>query len=144
MVEDNPLLFYCCGLSRFFSGRSNAASGDVYIGNDSSYENSTGCNSKEEIGCDISSRSTINGYPYVTFPTLQTLLLFFILKPVGDMSQEEGTAADWLTGLSLDGGTPNVTDSLMGDQTASISITVTYAQNGTSESRTVRLTHFFS
>ena len=128
VVEQNPLLFYCCGLSRFFSGRSNPASGGVYIGS-----NSTSCNSEEEISCDISSGLTSDTF-MLPFYTTDTTFIFHS-STRWRMSQE-GTAADWITGLSLDGGNP-VTDSLMGDQTASI--TVTYAQNGTSESRTVRL-----
>ena len=128
VVEDNPLLFYCCGLSRFFSGGSNPASGDVYIGS-----NSTGCNSKKEVSCDISSRLPSDTL-MLPFYTTDTTFIFH--SPTRWSMSQEGTAADWITGLSLDGGTP-VTDSLMGDQTASI--TVTYAQNGTSESRTARL-----
>ena len=128
VVEDNPLLFYCCGLSRFFSGRSNPASGGVYIGS-----NSTSCNSEEDIGCDISSRLTSDTF-MLPFHTTDTT--FILHSPTSwRLSREEGTESNWITKLSS-GGTP-VTDSLMGDQTASI--TVTYAQNGTSESRTVRL-----
>ena len=135
VVEQNPLLFYCCGLSRFFSGRSNAASGDVYIGSDDSrYENSTSCNSEEEISCDISSRLTSDTF-MLPFYTTDTTFIFH--SPTRWRLSQEGTAADWITGLSLDGGSTNVTNNLMGDRTASI--TVTYAQNGTAESRTVRL-----
>ena len=136
VVEGNPLLFYCCGLSRFFSGRSNATSGDVYIGSDDSgLGNSTGCNSEEDISCDVSSRLPSDTF-MLPFHTTDTT---FILHSQTHwrLSREEGTEANWITGLSLDGGSTNVTDSLMGDQTASIA--VTYAQNGTSESRTARL-----
>ena len=129
VVEDNPLLFYCCGLSRFFSGRSNAALGSVHITN-----NSTSCNSEEEISCDISSRLTSDTF-MLPFYTTDTTFIFH--SPTRWRLSQEGTAADWITGLSLDGGSTNVTNNLMGDQTASI--TVTYAQNGTAESRTVRL-----
>ena len=135
VVEQNPSLFYCCGLSRFFSGRSNAASGDIYIGSmNNTNGNSTGCNSEEEISCDISSR-----LPSDTFmlPFYTTDTTFILHSPTRWRLSQEGTAADWITGLSLDGGSTNVTNNLMGDQTASI--TVTYAQNGTAESRTARL-----
>ena len=137
VVEQNPLLFYCCGLSRFFSGRSNAASGDVYIGSidNANLRNSTGCNSKKEISCDISSRLTSDT---LMLPFHTTDTTFILHSPTRwRLSREEGTEANWITGLSLDGGSTNVTDSLMGDQTASV--TVTYAQNGTAESRTARL-----
>ena len=129
VVEQNPSLFYCCGLSRFFSGGSNPASGDVYIGS-----NSTSCNSEEEISCDVSSRLPSDTL-MLPFYTTDTTFIFH--SPTRWSMSQEGTAADWITGLSLDGGSTNVTNNLMGDQTASI--TVTYAQNGTSESRTVRL-----
>ena len=129
VVEDNPLLFYCCGLSRFFSGRSNPASGSVHITN-----NSTSCNSEEEISCDISSRLPSDTF-MLPFHTTDTTFIFH--SPTRWRLSQEGTAADWITGLSLDGGSTNVTNNLMGDRTASI--TVTYAQNGTAESRTVRL-----
>ena len=127
VVEGNPLLFYCCGLSRFFSGRSNPASGGVYIGN-----NSTGCDSEEEISCDIFDQPLTDT---LRLPFHTTDTTFIIHSQTRWKLSQDGTEADWITGLSS-GGNP-VTDSLMGDQTASI--TVTYAQNGTAESRTARL-----
>ena len=136
VVEQNPSLFYCCGLSRFFSGRSNAASGDVYIGsiNNSNLRNSTGCNSKKEVSCDISDQPLTDT---LRLPFHTTDTTFIIHSQKRWKLSQDGTEADWITGLSSDGGSTNVTNNLMGDQTASI--TVTYAQNGTAESRTARL-----
>ena len=73
--------------------------------------NSTGCNSEEEISCDISSRLPSDTF-MLPFYTTDTTFMFH--SPTRWSMSQEGTAADWITGLSLDGGSTNVTNNLMG------------------------------
>ena len=129
-IQNNDSLSFCCGLSRVLLNESTTVSGNTTISG-----NALGCNDKEEINCDISFQPLIDTLMLSFQSTTTTFILHSPTR--WRLSREEGTAADWLTGLSLDGGSTSVTDDLMGEGTASI--TVTYAQNGNTESRMARL-----
>ena len=128
-IQNNALLGYCCGLSSFLPGGSHAVSGTITIGN-----NALGCNNEEEVNCDISSRllsDTLRVLPPSTDTT------FILYSPTRWKLSRLDTEADWLTGLSLDGGTTSVTNDLTGEGTAFINLS--YTQHLVIESRTVRL-----
>ena len=128
-IQNNPLLGYCCGLSRFLSGESNTISGTTIITN-----NALGCDNEEEINCDAGSRLSSDTLR-LPFDSISTT--FILYSPTRWKLSRLGTA-DWLTGLSLDGGSTSVANDLMGDGTTVINLS--YTQNDTSgESRTIRL-----
>ena len=128
-INNNPLLGYCCGLSRFFLEEGNTISGTTTITN-----NALGCNNEEEINCDADSRLSSDT---LRVPFTSTDTTFMLYSPTRWKLSRLGTA-DWITGLSLDGGSTSVANDLMGDGTTFINLS--YTQNDNSgESRTIHL-----
>ena len=127
-IRDNPLLGYCCGFSRIFLDES------IVSGSTTISSNALGCNSEEEINCDVSSR-LLSDTLRLPFDSIGTT--FILYSPTRWKVSRLGTTADWLTGLSSDGGSTNVPNDLMGDGTAVINLS--YTQNDVKAFRTVRL-----
>ena len=126
-IQSNRLLGYCCGFSRILLDES-IVSGTTTITN-----NALGCNNEEEISCDVSSRLLSDT---LRVPFTSTSITFMLYSPTRWKLSRLGTA-DWLTGLSLDGGSTSVPNDLMGDGTTVINLS--YTQNDVKASRTVRL-----
>ena len=126
VVEDNPLLLYCCGLSRFFSGGSNEVSGGIYINN-----NSTGCSSDGQANCNPFLSLSVDSIT-VASSSLETS--FTLTATTRWRLSKLNSETDWIAFFS----TENITvrDSLTGgqnDRLTSTSVTINYNQNFISE-----------
>ena len=126
-IQSNPLLGYCCGFSKILLDES------IVSGNTTIRNNDLGCRNEEDISCDVSSRLLSD---ILRVPFTSTSITFMLYSPTRWKLSRLGTA-DWLTGLSLDGGSTNVSNDLMGNGTAVINLS--YTQNDVKASRTVRL-----
>ena len=131
VITNNPLLEYCCVLTKFRSDGIYPVSPDSVLVNN----NATGCNSIDEANCD----------PLVTFLQTDTLQVPFYTTDTTFMIVSNSRwrlSADtgWVEMLSV-GGTSH-SDSVMGGKNGELtytSVTVSYHQNNTITSRKVNL-----
>ena len=131
VITNNPLLEYCCVLTKFRSGGIYPVSPDSVLVNN----NATGCNSIDDANCD----------PLVMFLQTDTLQVPFYTTDTTFMIVSNSRwrlSADtgWVEMLSV-GGTSH-SDSVMGGKNGELtytSVTVSYHQNNAITSRKVNL-----
>ena len=128
-VRNNPLLEYCCALTRLREGGSLMRSGDVFISN-----NFEGCKSIEMSSCNLSVRLSVDDTVRLPFFSEETVFTLYS-NARWQLSKLNPGDADWVTSLSS-GGVNNY-DSLTLNRDAGIR--VNYTPNTNRESRTVRL-----
>ena len=128
-VRNNPLLEYCCVLTRLREGGSLMRSGDVLISN-----NFEGCNSIAMSSCNLSVRLSVDDTVRLPFFSEETAFTLYS-NARWRLSKLNPGDADWVTSLSSGG--VNNSDSLTLNRDARIR--VNYTPNTNSESRTVQL-----
>ena len=129
VVEDNPLLEYCCVLTRLREGGGITISGSRYINN-----NFEGCSSIAMSSCNLSVRLSVGDTVRSPFFSEETAFTLYS-NARWQLSRLNPGDADWVTSLSS-GGVSN-SDSLISERDARIM--VNHTPNINRESRTVRL-----
>ena len=128
VVEDNPLLEYCCALTRFREG------GGIILGRTYVNNNFEGCKSIEMSSCNLSVRLSVDDTVRLPFFSEETVFTLYS-NARWQLSKLNPGDADWVTSLSSGG--VNNSDSLTLNRDARIR--VNYTPNTNSESRTVQL-----
>ena len=128
-VRNNPLLEYCCVLTRLREGEGLTISGDSYINN-----NFEGCKSIEMSSCNLSVRLSVDDTVRLPFFSEETAFTLYS-NARWRLSKLNPGDADWVTSLSSGG--VNNSDSLTLNRDARIR--VNYTPNTNSESRMVQL-----
>ena len=127
VVDSNPLLEYCCILTKIREG-GITLSGDSYISN-----NFEGCNSTEMSSCNLSVRLSVGDTLLLPYNSIDTTFTLYS-NTRWQLSKLNPMDADW---ASLSSGGVSNSDSLISERDDSIM--VNYTPNITGESRTVRL-----
>ena len=130
VVEDNPLLEYCCVLTRLREGGGITISGSRYINN-----NFEGCSSIAMSSCNLSVRLSVGDTVRSPFFSEETTFTLYS-NTRWQLSRLNPGDADWVTSLSSGVG-EGVANNLVGARDTRI--TVNHTPNTNRESRTVRL-----
>ena len=134
VIDSNPLLEYCCVLTRLRAGGGLTISGDsTYISN-----NFEGCNisdDEDETNCNLSVRLSVDDTVRLPFFSEETAFTLYS-NTRWQLSRLNPGDANWVTSLSSGVG-EGVTNNLVGARDARIK--VNYTPNTNRESRTVRL-----
>ena len=128
VVEDNPLLEYCCALTRFREG------GGIILGRTYVNNNFEGCKSIAMSSCNLSVRLSVDDTVRLPFFSEETVFTLYS-NARWRLSKLNPGDADWVTSLSSGG--VNNSDSLTLNRDARIM--VNYTPNTNSESRMVQL-----
>ena len=131
VVDSNPLLEYCCILTRLREGEGLTISGDSYINN-----NFEGCNisdEEDETNCNLSVRLSVGDTLLLPYNSIDTTFTLYS-NTRWQLSKLNPMDADW---ASLSSGGVSNSDNLISERDDSIM--VNYSPNTSGESRTVRL-----
>ena len=133
VVEDNPLLEYCCVLTRLRAGGGLTISGSRYVNN-----NFEGCNISDdgdETNCNLSVRLSVDDTVRLPFFSEETTFTLYS-NARWQLSKLNPGDADWVTSLSSGVG-EGVADNLVGARDTRIR--VNHTPNPNSESRMAQL-----